>query len=133
MRRWAVVHRIGRDRIVRLVIDNVPGDVVRRDVQDLLEETGFAAQFSEAGIAWGNHLIVSATRWSAVVKKDARRHDVRRIDWQRLVERAGDHRRERRLGLRISPELHTRLTLAAERRETSINQLAVDVLEEAIR
>lgn len=119
--KFAVVRQISAGgkthRDVRLVLDNVPEGTRADAVMTALEaagRTGTSAppgkvgEFSAAGIAWGNHVVKSATALPAGTQG----LDVAPVEsWDDLVAKPG----VRRVTLRLAPEVYDRVSMAAAR------------------
>jgi hypothetical protein len=128
--RYAVVHtvRVGSkvvQRTVRLVVANVPERTERDKVTEVLESAGRAVDFSEAGIAWGNHEIKDADHLPAgTANLDA----APTVDWSSMV----DDREVRRITLRLPKELYAGIVLAAKRDNQRIQGWCEQHLRDAV-
>ena len=124
--RWAVIHTIrGRKarRFCRLVVEDVPEGTSRKAVQEALETAGQAVDFTEAGVAWGNHTIVAEGRWPEELGHlDA----AKRISWAKL-----DAGAERRITVRVPARLFYAVNLAAKSSGDSLNNWCLKALEAA--
>ena len=128
--RWAVIHyvhvRTPAQHIARLVVEDVPEDADEQAVRRALVRAG--RQPSEFGIPWANHYVAPEPDWPDEVVGAYRSGEVPVISWDRLT---AEEREERKITLRVSPELHAALLAAAERRGVSLQVLCVEALERA--
>lgn len=128
--RWAFLHRIGKQDIVKLVVTEVPTNVPRKRLLEQMEAAGVVLH--EGGVPWGNHRAVREAQWSPQLKFSVSKDAIQLIRWDTLVERAENRGKERKMTLRVMPELHTQLTMLAEREGISLQQLCERTLREAV-
>jgi hypothetical protein len=128
--RYAVLHtiRVGQkvaQRKVRLVVTGVPERTDRDKVIEVLEAAGRAADFSEAGIAWGNHDVKDADHLPAgTTDLDS----APTVDWSSMI----DDREVRRITLRLDKELYAGVVLAASRANQRIQGWCEETLRDAV-
>lgn len=129
IRSWAVIEKVrvrGKVRAIpRLQVVAVPERASRKTVVEALEAAGCAAQFSAAGEAWANHVVVPEDRWPTF---DGSSRRVEVWDWPSLLKA----RERRTLFLDLPPALHARLRLAANRAGQSMRGWATERLTEAV-
>jgi hypothetical protein len=107
----------GTTRTARLVVADAPPKTTLEQVLAALEHAGKAAEFSEAGVPFGNHEVrADGTRgWPfGITGIDA----APVIAWADLT---ADGPAGKRITLRPSPEQHARYTLAAQREGVSLS------------
>lgn len=128
---WAVIHhihvRFPHRHIPRLIIEDVPDGVGEEQVKRAIVRAG--RQPSEFGIPWANHYLAPEPEWPDEVVGGYRSGEAPTITWDALTEA---EREERKVTLRVSPELHAALLAAAERRGVSLQALCVEALERAV-
>jgi hypothetical protein len=121
--RYAIVRAIhsptaGDIRSARLVLGDVPDKTTVAEVAQSLIEAGRAAEFSEAGVEFGNHEIIAEGRagWRKGVEGLG---DAPVLTWHRLITPplASDGKR---VTLRLTPAEHQRVSMAAERAGLSL-------------
>lgn len=109
---WGVFHQLhvpgrrGAVRRLRLVLEGVPVDVKKPAVLAALEAAGCAAAFSDAGVAWANHVVLSEARWPAELDTAP---DVQRWTWEAL----NGAQKARTVTLRLEPADYAAIALAA--------------------
>lgn len=103
---WGVVWKLGRERRLRLIVTEVPGDVARRLVLEALEAAGYRAVFAEGGVPWVNHQLLAEARWPAGATTTA---DTGRMTWEQLSGR----QEARTLSIRVTPQEYSSLVLAS--------------------
>lgn len=126
--RFAVIHtvRVGQrvHRKVRLVINGVPERTDAGSMISVLEASGRAGEFSEAGVAWGNHEVRVAERLpKGTVDLDA----APTVDWSSMV----DQQTVRRITLRLDAPIYDKVLLAAKWSSRSIQSWCVETLQTA--
>ncbi len=128
---WAVIHlihvRTPHRHIARLFVEDVPEDVPESDVRAALTRAGRAP--AEFNTPWANHYLARLDEAADEVVEaygSGRTTDgpVPVISWTELADPG-----ERRLTVRIPPELHQRITLAAQRAGRSLNSHVIMLLE----
>lgn len=125
---WAVIHHIHvrwpHRHIARLIIEEVPEGATEEEVKRAIVRAG--RQPSEFGVPWANHYLAREDQWPDEVVGAYRSGEAPTIAWDRLT---AEEREERKITLRVSPELHAALLAAAERRGLSLQTLCVEALE----
>ena len=125
----------GAVRTARLLVTEVPERTSPEAVLAALEAAGLAAEFSEAGVPFGNHEIKADGRrgWpygiSGVHEAEAapwpgppaNRPEPAAITWADLTRERGRNE-GRRVTLRLTDAEHARFTLAAQRAGVSLQE-----------
>lgn len=118
----------GAVKAARLLITDVPSGTQLPDVLAALEAAGKSAEFSEAGVPFGNHEIKADTRgWPWGI------HDIDeapRITWEKLTT-PPSRGEGRRVTLRLTDAEHARYTLAAQRAGQSLQEWMVTAADAA--
>lgn len=116
---YAVCHSIRAGnktvRTAKLVVTDVPEKTSATAVMSVLEQAGKAADFSEAGIAWGNHEVKSTKSLAAGTEG---LDQAPRAGWEDLQST----REVRRVTLRLQPQDYAQILHAAKRRGMSIQK-----------
>ena len=128
---WAVIHHIHvalpHRHVARLIIEDVPDGVSDDGVKQAIVRAG--RQPSEFGVPWANHYVAREDEWPDDVVRAYRSGEAPTMGWDRLT---AEERKQRKVTLRLSPELHAALLAAAERRSMSLQSLCVEALERAV-
>jgi hypothetical protein len=118
----------GAVKTARLLITDVPSGTQLGDVLAALEAAGKSADFSEAGVPFGNHEIKADTRgwpWGIHAIDEAPR-----VTWEKLTT-PPSRGEGRRVTLRLTDAEHARYTLAAQRAGQSLQEWMVAAAEAA--
>lgn len=109
----------GAVKTARLLITDVPSGTQLGDVLAALEAAGKSAEFSEAGVPFGNHEIKADTRgwpWGIHAIDEAPA-----VTWEKLST-PPTRGEGRRVTLRLTDAEHARYSLAAQRAEQSLQE-----------
>lgn len=116
--RYIVVHTIRAGqrtiRTPKLAITDVPEKTSGTAVASVLEQSGKAVEFSEAGVPWGNHEVKSDKSLKDIEGID----DVPAVSWAKLQET----REVRRITLRLPAQDYALVLQAAKRSNMSIQK-----------
>ena len=134
----------GAVKTARLLITDVPAGTQLGDVLAALEAAGLAGEFSEAGVAFGNHEIKADSRgwpWgihdidqAAAVKWTSwgdKRPDPGSVTWEMLTRTRGRNE-GRRVTLRLTDAEHATYSLAAQRAGQSLQEWFVAAANAAL-
>jgi hypothetical protein len=112
----------GAVKTARLLVTDVPAGTQLGDVLAALEAAGKSAEFSEAGVPFGNHEIKADTRgWPWGI------HDIDeapKVTWEKLTT-PPSRGEGRRVTLRLTDAEHATYTLAAQRAGQSLQEWMV--------
>jgi hypothetical protein len=126
--RYIVFHaiRAGQKthRTAKLAVTDVPEKTSANAVMSVLETSGKAHQFSEAGVLWGNHEVKSATSVPAGAEGV---DEAPSVSWNELQ----NTREVRRVTLRLQPQDYGQIAHAAQRKGQSMQEWCVNTLVSA--
>lgn len=115
----------GAVRTARLLITEVPEKTTIDNVLDALTSAGKAAEFSEAGVPFGNHEVKGDHRgWPFHISGI---DDAPSMTWEKLT-RVPTRNDGRRATLRFTEAEFATVTLAAQRAGKSLQQWALDAM-----
>jgi hypothetical protein len=116
---------VGAVRTARLLITDVPDKTTVQQVLDALTSAGKAAEFSEAGVPFGNHEIKPDHRgWPFGISGI---DEATSITWERLTK-VPTRNDGRRATLRFTEAEFATVSLAAQRAGKSLQQWALDAM-----
>jgi hypothetical protein len=115
----------GAVRTARLLITDVPDKTSLDQVLDALTSAGKAAEFSEAGVPFGNHEIKADHRgWPFGISGI---DEAASVTWERLT-REPTRSEGRRATLRFTEAEFATVSLAAKRAGKSLQQFGLDAM-----
>lgn len=111
-------------RTARLAVVDVPEKTGINTVAEALERAGRGSDFTEGGVAWGNHEIKSER---SLPKDTADTDAVPEVNWDELQAT----KEVRRVTLRLQPQEYDAIKRAAARAKLPIQQWCVTTLNAA--
>ena len=120
----------GAVKTARLLITDVPSGTQLADVLGALEAAGKSAEFSEAGVPFGNHEIKADVRgWPFGIHAI---DEAPSVTWAKLIT-PPTRGEGRRVTLRLTDAEHAAYTLAAQRAGQSLQEWMVAAADAATR
>jgi hypothetical protein len=123
--RWALVQRVGKSEVIRLVVTEAPDGTTRGDIILALGNAGLR---SVATIAKPVH----ESKWSGEVDRYVHERPVQFVKLETLQSRGASRLTQRKLTVRVTPDLHELLQRRAEVLGMSVQELSVMALSQVV-